>query len=124
MKSNQPFNTYSLDEANTLIKQQFDAKYWLFIIQNMNYPEISFDTANNAISCPGFIPFRDLALEVVADLDRQKSDVKKCQVCQHFFDVNKEEGIFGDPEKLERFICKACSQNISARTFYENYLQI
>jgi hypothetical protein len=122
MKNSQQFNTYSLDEANTLVQRDFSTNYWVFITQNMNYPEIKYDTDNGQITCPGFIPFKDLALEVISDLERKKDDIKKCQVCHMYFDVNKEDGIFGDPDNLERFICGYCSKKISAKEFYEKFM--
>jgi hypothetical protein len=124
MKNSQQFNTYSLDEANTFVKRDFSANYWIFVIQNMNYPEIKCDQKTGEITCPGFIPFKDLALEVIIDLERNKNNVKECQVCNHYFDINKGDGIFGDPDNLERFICNGCSHKISANEFYEKYLNI
>jgi len=40
-------------------------------------------------------------------LERVPTDefmVKKCHVCQHYINANKDEGIFGDTEKLAHFI--------------------
>ncbi|MBF0383038.1 MAG: hypothetical protein HQL69_18610 [Magnetococcales bacterium] len=122
MSSKQQFNTYSLDEANLLVKKYFNANYWLFIIQNMNYPEIKYDPDSGQITSPGFIPFKDLALEVIQDLEGKKDEVKECLVCTQYFDINKEDGIFGDPENLDGFICGGCSMQISAKEFYEKYM--
>ena len=124
MKNSQQFNTYSLDDANTLVKRDFSANYWLFVIQNMNYPEVKYDTDQSQITCPGFIPFKDLALEVISDLERNKDNVKECQVCNMYFDINSGDGIFGDPDNLERYICSGCSEKISAKEFYEKYMDI
>ncbi len=122
MKSKQEFNTWSLEEANQLIKKQLPRNYWIFLIQQMFYPDIQFDENLNIISCPGFIPFRDLAIEVLQDLDKRKKDIKECLVCDRYFDVNKEDGIFGDAGNLEKFICNRCSNKISAKEFYDRYL--
>jgi hypothetical protein len=124
MKNSQQFNTYSLDEANLLVKRDFNANYWVFIIQNMNYPEIKYYPDSGQITCPGFIPFKDLALEVISDLELNKNNVKECQVCKMYFDINSGDGIFGDPDNLERFICNRCSHKLSANEFYEKYLDI
>ena len=120
----QQFNTYSLEEANNLIKKDFSANFWVFIIQNMNYPEIKFDQKSEQITCPGFIPFRDLALEIIHDLDHKKDDVKECQVCRMYFDINNDEGIFGDPDNFKNFICDDCSSKITAKDFYEKYMEM
>jgi hypothetical protein len=122
MKSKQQFNIYSRSEANLLVKKDFNANYWVFIIQNMNYPEIKYDHDSKRISCPGFIPFKDLAVEVISDLERNKNNIKACKVCEMYFDINQEDGIFGDPDNLENFICGSCSEKITAKEFYEKFM--
>ncbi|MEO5330698.1 MAG: hypothetical protein H7839_01635 [Magnetococcus sp. YQC-5] len=122
MKSKQEFHTWSVEECNQLIKHSFNRNYWIFLIQQMQYPEIKFDEASNQISCPTFIPFRDLALEVVQDLNKRKKTIKPCLVCSRYFDINQEDGIFGDTTQLEKFICNACANKISAKEFYEHHL--
>ncbi|MBF0381405.1 MAG: hypothetical protein HQL69_10325 [Magnetococcales bacterium] len=124
MKSEQQFNVFTRTEANQLSQKDYSASYWIFIIQNMNYPEITYDVDADIIFCPGFIPFRELAVEIINDLDSRMDDIKDCQVCTMYFDVNKEDGIFGEPEKLNRFICSTCAQKISAKEFYESYMAI
>ncbi|MBF0195927.1 MAG: hypothetical protein HQL71_15315 [Magnetococcales bacterium] len=122
MKSEQQFNAFTRSEANLLTQRDFNASYWIFIIQNMNYPEITYDIDNEIISCPGFIPFRELAVEVINDLESRKSDIKDCKVCTLYFDINTEDGIFGDPTKMDIFICKTCAKKITAKDFYESFL--
>ena len=122
MKSEQQFNVYTRNEANKLTQKDYSVNYWLFIIQHMNYPEITYDLDTDLISCPGFIPFRELAVEVINDLENRNSDIKNCKVCTMFFDINKEDGIFGDHTKMDNFICNPCSKKISAKEFYESFL--
>ncbi len=109
---------------NLLNKKDFNSNYWVFIIQNMNYPEMKYDHDGEQIACPDFIPFRDLALEVIFDLERKQDDVRKCQVCGQYFDVHMEEGIVADPDNPDKFICSACSRKISARECYEKYMEL
>jgi hypothetical protein len=122
MKSEQQFNVYTRSEANLLAQKDYSAHYWIFIIQNMNYPEITYDLEADIISCPGFIPFRELAVEVINDLENHNSDIKDCKVCTMFFNVNTEDGIFGDPANMDSFICNPCSKKISAKEFYESFM--
>ena len=124
MKSKQDFNTWSLEEANQLVKKQLSRNYWIFLIQQMHYQEIKFDENLNIISCPTFIPFRELSIEVMQDLDKNKKDIKVCLICERYFDINTEDGIFGDTGNLEKFICNVCSNQISAKKFYEEYLSM
>ncbi|MBF0621610.1 MAG: hypothetical protein HQL54_06750 [Magnetococcales bacterium] len=120
--SDQPFTVLSIAEANSLTDSDFDANYWFLIVENMNYQEISLNSDRTQISHPDFIPFRELALEVISDLKRRKNDIKACRVCAGYFDINKEDGIFGDAENLKNFICQTCSNTISARAFYEKHM--
>lgn len=121
-KHNQQFNTLTSTEANDLVKKNFDANYWAFIVKNMNYPEITINPTNEKISFPDFIPFKDLANEVIVDLEKTKNEIKICRVCEMYFNINNEDGIFGDPSKLQNFICSECSKKMSAKDFYDNFM--
>ena len=124
MKLKSPIKTYSLQEANVFVQKDFSVNYWVFIVQIISYPDIKCDPENGQITCPDFIPFKDLALEVIRDLECRTKDIKECQVCSMYFDINKEEGIFGDPNKLNNFICDGCSKKITAKEFYEQHMVI
>lgn len=111
---------WSIAEANVLVDRPFDKAFWLFVLQQVNYDELFFDDKNEEIVCPGFIPFADLAIEVINDLD--PATVHRCKICTQVFDINKEDGIFGDPTNLKHFICQACSETMSAKTFFDKHL--
>ncbi|MBF0369298.1 MAG: hypothetical protein HQL52_07585 [Magnetococcales bacterium] len=119
-QTNPPYDRFSLEEANQLVAQDYDIHFWQFIIQQINDAEIRFDEAKEQIVCPGFIPFKELALEVIADLDPEV--ISCCRVCAYYFDINQEEGIFCDPANLEGLICKSCSEKITARDYYEKFM--
>ncbi len=118
----QELNQWKLAELNQLLNKQFSKEYWQFLVQQMNYSEIRFDPDIDQIVCPTFIPFQDLVVEVLNELNKRKSEIKPCLVCDQFFDINKEDGIFGDTRELENFICNGCANKISAKSFYERYL--
>ena len=118
--SDRALSHWSIAEANRLIKRDFDQEFWLFILKQTHYPEIYFDTQEEKIVCPGFIPFADLATEVINDLDM--GTVRRCQTCEKVFDINKEEGIFGNPANLDHFICQTCAEAMSAKTFFDKHL--
>ncbi len=122
--SKNPVDLFTIQEANAIVQQAFEAGYWRFIIQNMDYPEIELDPEGERIRCPGFIPFKELALEVIDDLAKKKDDIKRCRACEHYFDINREDGIFGDPQNFERFICQGCAESMSAKVFFEKHLLI
>jgi len=124
MQSKQQFNIFTLEEANTLVADDFNVNYWIFIVKSMNYQEIQFDSKKQQISCPDFIPFKDLAVEVINDLKKNRIDIKVCESCKSYFNINDEDGIFGNPDTFERFICKICSEKMSAKAFYEKHMMV
>lgn len=118
--SDREMSRWSIAEANMLIGRDFDKEFWLFLLGQIDYDEVCFDSQNEEIVCPGFIPFADLVIEVNNDLD--PSAIHRCQICERVFDINKEDGIFGDPGNLDHFICKSCSEAMSAKTFFNKHL--
>ena len=117
--SGRELSRWSIAEANQLIKRNFDKEFWIFILKMTDYPEIYFDTQEEKIVCPGFIPFANLATEVIDDLDMET--VRHCQICEKVFDINKEDGIFGNLANLEHFICQTCAEAMSAKTFFDKH---
>ncbi len=111
----------SIDEANQYLKVDFDQNYWEFLIKQINYKEIRFE--NSRITFPPFIPFVEVVKEILQEIE-EGMETACCRVCQKYFNIDQEDGIFGDPQNLDRFICKACSLTLSARDFYEKYLKI
>ena len=65
-------------------------------------------------SLPDRVPVMEMAIDwkIVRGLD-----------CSGYFDLNRSEGIFGDPEELEQFICMPCAETMSAREYYETFVE-
>jgi len=116
--------SWKITEANEQVEQELDEKYWDFLINRINYKEISFDAKKKEIVFAAFIPVRDIIIETLEEIEKGYIDVLQCRVCEGYFDINKNEGIFGDPQKLKHFICDKCSRNISAKDFYDKHLAL
>ncbi|MFQ5560422.1 MAG: hypothetical protein ACE5FU_07550 [Nitrospinota bacterium] len=113
---------WNLEEANTRIGKNFDEKYWRFLVtQIVQYPEISF-SSTKGIESPSYIPLKEVILEILGEIDGGSIDVESCEVCKEYFDINKEDGIFGDPSALKNFICQSCSLKLSAKEFFDTFL--
>jgi hypothetical protein len=119
---NLPIKKLSIEEANHSLQVDFDQNYWKFLVKQINYREIHFE--QGAIVFPPFIPFEEVVKEILQEIKDGEIETACCQVCQSYFNINQEDGIFGDPQNLDRFICKDCSLKISAREFYENHLKM
>ena len=50
-------------------------------------------------------------------------DVRQCARCVGYFDVNRTPGIFGRPDELEDYICMPCAEAMSAREYYERFIE-
>jgi len=115
---------WTLKEVNDYLQQNFDAKYWAFLIAQLSYKEVQFDKVAEQIIFAEYLPIRTLIIETLGRIKQGEIVPMSCEVCQQFFDVNKQEGIFGDTHHLKRFVCKTCSQKLSAWEFYHQYLKI
>ena len=114
----------TIEEANQALEVALEPGLWAFIVKMINYPELSFDDKTNVISYEGFVPFKELAKEWIVGINDNTYDVQKCQGCGAFFDINTAEGIYGKPDDLEAFICIPCAEKMTAREYYQRYVEI
>ncbi len=114
--------TTTIGELNVALDRTFDTGYWTFLFARIAYPEIVFNPATGDVTYPEFVPLEDLVRDAVDGLGA--SEIVTCAVCRRYFALDEEDGIFGDPVRLERFICRACSESLSARDYYRNYLNV
>ena len=115
--------TWSVEEANQQLQQNFSAAYWAFLITQINYKEVTFNQDTHSIHFSDYIPLKTLINELLVRIQNHEIALTQCQRCQQFFDMNQAEGIFADWRHLEGFICKSCAQQLSAWVFYQEYLR-
>jgi hypothetical protein len=113
---------WSVDEANAHLGRSLDGDYWRFLIRQVGYREVTFDPQGQAIEFPEYVPLQTLLEEVLERLDRGEIAASQCQVCGTYWDINTDDGIFGDTRNLERFICRPCAERLSAWDFFQRYL--
>lgn len=110
-------------EANKLLSVELKPALWEFIVRMINYPELKFDAANGVIMIAGYVPFKELAKEWVDGIADGSYDVRQCESCAAYFDVNAEEGIYGKPDDFEEYICLPCAEKMSARQYYQRFIE-
>ena len=115
--------TLSVTEANQLLDVELEAAMWEFIVRMISYPELKFDVKSNEIRIDGYVPFKELAKEWITGIADGSYDVRKCESCAAFFDINTTEGIYGKPDDFEEFICKPCAKQMSALVYYERFIE-
>jgi len=115
---------WNIDEANKQLERNLEEEYWKFLIKQINYHEISFDDKKKEIVFASYVPIKDVVAEVLNEIEEGFVEVSGCCLCKKYFNINNEDGIFGDPGNLKHFICNKCSKNISAKDFYENHLKM
>jgi len=117
-------SSWTFEEANQQIKQDYDTAYWKFLIRTINIKEVIWNAKTNSIDFAEYIPLKTLLNEVLERIPTDEFMVEQCHVCQDYFNADKEDGIFGDNENLMHFICKKCAQSLSAWEFYQNHLKM
>ena len=110
-------------EANQSLSVELEPAMWSFIVKMINYPELVFDEKTHLITFEGFVPFKELAKEWIVGINDNTYDVQMCQGCQRYFDINTAEGIYGKPDDFECFICIPCAESMSAREYYQQYIE-
>lgn len=109
-------------EANQRLKTDYSSAYWAFLIRMLNCQEVKFDVTEGKISFSNYIPLTELLNEVGKQIQDSTIVPQICRVCSEYFDINREDGIFGNPANLEGFICKTCAEKLSALDFYMHHL--
>ena len=115
--------SYSISDANKELEVDLTPNMWSFIVRMINYPELSFDADKNTIEIDGYVPFKELAKEWITSIQDGTCDARKCEECGSYFDLNSTDGIFGNPEELEEFICYPCAESMTARAYYERFVE-
>lgn len=113
---------WTREELGTRLGASIDRARLVFLIRRLAYPEVRVQSEGEAVSFPGFVPLADLLAEVLADIDRGAVAVQRCRVCTQDFDIDTEEGVFGDYNELTRFICRGCAESLSAWAFCQQHL--
>lgn len=115
--------TLTIADINKAHNVELDTAMWAFIVKAINYKELTFDAKTNLIHIDGYVPFAELAKEWINGIADGSFDVRKCELCNVLFDVNKEEGIYGKPADFEEFICMPCAEKMTARNYYERFIE-
>ena len=113
----------SIVAANEMLAAELEPAMWAFIVRMINYPELTFDAPNATILIDGYVPFKELAKEWVDGIADGSYDVRKCESCAAYFDVNAEEGIYGKPEEFEEYICLPCAGKMTALQYYQRFIE-
>ena len=114
--------TWTVAEVNGHLKENFDGYYWEFLVRSINCKDVNWQEKAQIIEFSEFIPLKTLLVEQLEKIS--KESVEQCQECSRYFDIDQEDGIFGDTENLRHFICSKCAHSLSAWDFYQNHLQI
>ena len=110
-------------QANQLLAVELEPAMWAFIVRMINYSELTFDAQKATILIDGYVPFKELAKEWVTGIAGGSYDVRKCESCAAYFDINAEEGIYGKPEDFEEYICLPCAGKMSALDYYQRFIE-
>ncbi len=111
-----------VDEANRRLGKSFGDAFWEFLVKRLNYKECRFDRKARTIVIPSFVPFEELFAEILKEMESRQNDFRPCGACGEYRDAGSDPGIFGDPRRLEGFICEPCAREMSAWDFFNDHL--
>ena len=114
--------TVTVAQANEILGVDMEPAFWEALVRIIAYPELEYAVGAQEISFPNYIPFQELAREWIEGIESGIYDVRLCEHCAKYFDLNETDGIFARPDELEGFICMPCAEKMSAREFFEQYL--
>ena len=109
------------DLADNLGYEVSDA-FWPFIARRIAGGEIRLDEVRGTLTYPEYIPVDQMVEDVLEAMSDGRIEARPCSACGEVKDINKEDGIFGDPANLERFVCGLCADQLSAREFHDRFL--
>lgn len=112
----------TIAEANDLLDVDMEPGFWEALIGLISYPELAFDPATQSVTFPSYVPFKELAKEWIEGLETGVYEIYLCEHCAKYYDLNRTDGIWAIPDKLEGFICMPCAERMSAREYFEKYL--
>ena len=115
---------WSVKDANTKMKQQHQPAYWAFLVKQLNYNDVKWDEQLKSIVFPEFIPLKSLFEDLFLRISGEEIAVSQCQKCEDYFNINNDEGIFGDSDNFTNFLCKSCAMNLSSWEFYHQFLVV
>ncbi len=114
-------HTLTVEQARASLGDHVDAAWLRFAVRHLAYTEVDVD--GDAIRYPGYVPLADLLTELQASITRGEVVTRRCQECAECFDLDKTEGIFGDYDNLEGFICAPCAGKLSAWDFWQRHFR-
>ncbi len=110
-------------EANAAVGVDMEAAFWEALVRLIAYPEVMWDSRTSVIRFPDYVPFRQLAREWIQGIEDGLYDIRQCLQCDAYCDLSRTDGICGLPSDLEEFICMTCAEAMSAREYYERFIE-
>jgi hypothetical protein len=109
-------------QANERLGVDMEPGFWETLVRMIGYPELTFDPGTLTIRFPGYVPFGDLAKEWIEGIEEGIYDLRQCERCAEYFDINASEGIFGNLADREEYVCDACSRAMTAREYFDRFV--
>ena len=95
---------------------------WPYIARKVAVGEVRLNEERASLTYPEYIPVDQMVEDVLEAMSDGRIEARPCSACGEVKDINKDDGIFGDPANLGRFVCGLCADQLSAREFHDRFL--
>ena len=108
-------------ELATTTGRDLEAGCWKLLLSKLALPEVTLD--GQGIRFPEYVPVLEMLAEGLRQLDSGEILARRCERCGEYHDLNVAEGIYADPEAMEGFLCRPCSEAMSAWEYFNEHLK-
>jgi hypothetical protein len=99
-----------------------DLPFFAFLVRRIGIKEVRLE--GDEVVYTSFVPVEPLMREALDELAATGARPLPCRICSTVHDAEHDDGIFADPAEFDGFICRACAEQMSAWTFFNDHLAI
>ncbi len=110
-------------ELGPRLGYEVEPKLWPLVLDRISGGVVVWDRARGTLSFPEYVPVDRMIADVLDQIADGRITPLICESCGDFVDMNADDGIFGDTENLEGYLCGTCADTLTARQFYDTHLR-
>jgi hypothetical protein len=115
--------TVPVSELGPRLGYEVEPKVWPLVLSRIAGGPVVWDRARGTLTYPEYVPIDRMIADVLDQIADGRITPLLCEACGEIVDMGADDGIFGDVENLEGYVCGTCADTLTARRFYEVHLR-